>query len=557
MPNGETGLKQLESLKYEFGQRAAELKQGCLQLLESGCLKNGSQVARLHEVLCFMQAWPDDEVIRSAVDAMLDQFSDRRDLKRHAEELANSGIAGTPISFRFYASTARWLVDRWPGHLQIDWDEVENGEALAPYLNLLASYSETPALDATELPLRQWIDRLKGPEETDAAFVIRRLSAVLSDEFLHDQIYDAIDIPLTVSPGTGVPSRTCARRERSPVDYQTTPLIRKRPAVDVEIGRPLGPTRLVSRAEGRRLVDLARSAMVTRLRDLDAFAYADPNDVTILDDGSLQFVIYGVAPPRRFLLETLSGYLILKNGVPISYGAATCLFNSAEIAYTIFDTFRGGESAHIFARTLAVYHQAFGCDTFVIDPYQLGAENDDALKSGAWWFYQKLGFRPREKALQKLMNRELAIMKRKPRHRSSLSVLRRLVSDFLFLTLDEDRDDVMGRLDFANLGLRITDLLGSRFGSGREQGERILAAEAADRLGVRSFRSWSSAERLAWGRWSPLVALLDNLDQWPAADRKDLVKLIRAKGGRQEVEYLRLFNRHGRLRKALVALSNS
>ena len=28
----------------------------------------------------------------------------------------------------------------------------------------------------------------------------------------------------------------------------------------------------------------------------------------------------------------------------------------------------------------------------MIDPYQLGLENDDALKSGAWWFYQKLGF---------------------------------------------------------------------------------------------------------------------------------------------------------------------
>ena len=113
------------------------------------------------------------------------------------------------------------------------------------------------------------------------------------------------------------------------------------------------------------------------------------------------------------------------------------------------------------------------------------------------------------------------------------------------------------RLDFASLGLRITDLLGSRFGSGREQGERILAAEAADRLGVSGFRGWSSAERLAWRRWAPLVALLDNLDRWPAADRKDLVKLIRAKGGRQEVEYLRLFNGHGRLREALVALSNS
>ena len=45
------------------------------------------------------------------------------------------------------------------------------------------------------------------------------------------------------------------------------------------------------------------------------FAYADPYDVRILDDDGLQFVLYGVTPERRFLLETLYGFLVLKNGV--------------------------------------------------------------------------------------------------------------------------------------------------------------------------------------------------------------------------------------------------
>ena len=102
--------------------------------------------------------------------------------------------------------------------------------------------------------------------------------------------------------------------------------------------------------------------------------------------------------------------MILKNGVPISYGAITCLYNSAEVAYTIFDTFRGGESARIYVRTLVMVSHIFGCDTFMIDPYQLGEDNDDALQSGAWWFYQKLGYRPRSKKLLRLMNQELSKM---------------------------------------------------------------------------------------------------------------------------------------------------
>ncbi len=37
----------------------------------------------------------------------------------------------------------------------------------------------------------------------------------------------------------------------------------------------------------------------------------------------------------------------------------------------------------------------FNVDTFTVYPYQLGYGNDEGLKSGAWWFYQKLGFRAR------------------------------------------------------------------------------------------------------------------------------------------------------------------
>jgi hypothetical protein len=490
---------------------------------------------------------------------MLARFDHRRDVKRHADELTNSGIAGTPINFRFYAVTARWLADRWPEQIHIDWEAFENAEAFEPYLNLMASYSELPGLESVVMELPEWINRLKGPHETDAYFVIRRLAVLISNEFLHEYLCDKIDIPLILAPGSGVPSRTLARYDKSPIAYQTTPLVRSRPMVGEEIRRPLKPPELVSLAEGVRLVDLARGAMVTRQRDLDAFAYADAHDVSLLDDdsqnGGLQFVLYGVVPQRRFLLETLYGFLVLKNGVPISYGAATCLFNSAEVAYSILDPFRGVESARIYVRSLAMVHQVFGCDTFMIVPYQLGLENDDAIKSGAWWFYQKLGFRPRDKKLLKLMERETSTMQRRPQHRSSLAVLKQLVTENLYLALNDERDDVVGVLDLANVGLKITDLFANRFGSAREQGETTLAAEVAARLGVANFHGWSAGERLAWRRWSPLVALLNDLDQWPAADQEALVRLVRAKGGRQELDFLRGFDGLGRLRKAVVKMA--
>jgi hypothetical protein len=191
----------------------------------------------------------------------------------------------------------------------------------------------------------------------------------------------------------------------------------------------------------------------------------------------------------------------------------------------------------------------------MIDPYQLGADNQDALKSGAWWFYQKLGFRPRDKKLLRLMERELSLMKRRPEHRSSLAVLEQLAAENVYLNLGKQRDDVVGILDLANVGMRITDLYAKRFGSDRELGETTLADEAARRLGVSSFRGWSAGQKLAWRRWSPLVALLNDLDRWPDADREAMVQLIHAKGGRQEIDYLQRFNDHDRLRKAIRKLA--
>jgi hypothetical protein len=555
MANALLGLKQLESLKFEFGPQAARQKKDCLEVLKSAQFKNAHQIERLHEIFCFMQAWPDDEAIQLAVDTMLAHFDKRRDLKRHADELAGSGIAGTEINFRFYAVTALWLADRWPDQIHIDWEDFENAESFEPLLNLMASYSESPGLDSIQMELPDWIDRLKGPQETDALFVIRRLAVLISNGFLHEHLYDKLDIPLILAPGPGVPSRTLAKRVASPIVYQSTPLVRTRPVVEEEVRRPLKPPELVSRAESARLVDLARGAMATRQRDLDAFAYADAHDVSLVDDNDMQFVLYGVVPERRFLLETLYGFLVLKNGVPISYGAITALFNSAEVAYTIFDTFRGSESAHLYVRALAVVCQVFGCDTFMIDPYQLGLENEDALNSGAWWFYQKLGYRPRDKKLLRLMERELSAMKKRPRHRSSLAVLEQLAAEKVYLALDKHRDDVLGVLDLPNVGLKITDLFASRFGWDREEGERTLAAEAAARLGVAAFDGWSAGEKLAWRRWSPLIALLKDLNRWAADDQKALVQLVRAKGGRQELDYLRGFDGLGRLRQAVVKMA--
>ena len=549
-------LERLERARAGYGGTAEQDKLALLAALERRDLATAAQVLTLHETLCFLRAYPDGPRLLALVERMLGGFAGRRDLRRHRRALADSGIAGTATEYRFYWPTARWLARRWGRQLAIVWNDFAERDRLADLLPLLTLYAETPALDEIDYSPRAWLARLKGPDETDAAFMVRRFEALPLGSFAREKIYDQLDPPLRIAPGPGTPSRTLALHRTAPVAFQTRPLDRGRPDLRRELARPPLSVRAVGRAEGQALIDLARVSMVTRSRDLDAFSWGDPDDVRRVDCGDgLQFAVIGVQPERRLLLEAVYAFLTLKNGVPIGYVLNSALYRSAEIAYNVFETFRGAEAGHVYGRVLATVRHLFGTRSFTIYPYQLGDGNREALESGAWWFYQKLGFQPRDPETRRLMREELRRMRGRPRHRSSIATLARLARTNVYYDSGPARDDIIGVLPLPAAGLAVSRGIAGRFGSDRERAERTLAAEMARLLGVRSQRGWSAGERLAWRRWSPLVAALPEVARWSAADRRDLVGVIRAKGGRRESDFALRFDRHRRLREAVRRLA--
>ena len=191
----------------------------------------------------------------------------------------------------------------------------------------------------------------------------------------------------------------------------------------------------------------------------------------------------------------------------------------------------------------------------MVPPYQLGHDNDEAIDSGAWWFYQKLGFRPRDRRVLALMRAEERRFRTNPRARSSPATLRKLSAEHVFLHAGDERDDVMGLLPLPNVGLCVTDYLAQRFGSERERAERECVAEAERLLGAGPAGDWTDDERGAWGRWAPLVCILPGLADWSAEEKLALVDVVRAKGGRRESEFVLRFDRHAKLRSAIRELA--
>jgi hypothetical protein len=546
-----SALRQLERRKDRFDAASVRIKLQCLRQLARARLASADQVRRLHELLCFMRAYPDSTEVLRAVDSILNGFDRRHDLRAHREALAYSGIAGTTLWFPFFYPTALWLAQRWPDQLVLERADATAGESIASLLPALLTPVEAHGLRESKLPGFAALDAVRG-NDRDAAFLVRRVAAMAADERTREAYYDAINPSCLLLAGPDTPSRTRAKYQAVQPVWQTQPLRRARPDLPSEIRRAPRAMRRASPAEAAALIALAREAMVTRQRDLDAFAYANEHDAWwIEDDGGLAFTLVGMRTERRAVVPAIYGGLMLQNGVPVGYHQCDLTGRSAAVSFNTFETFRGGEAAHTFARLLAMLAHAFGTHSFSIEPYQLGKDNEEGLASGAWWFYAKLGFRPRSRAGRELARQEFDLVAQSPGRRTPPATLVALAAHHLFLDLDRQRPAPL--ITPAAVGLAVARHLTTLAGSDRTAAVAQASAAVQKVCGLQSLDGFSAAERAAWESWAPLLSMLP-IAEWSPAERAALVRLVRSKAGESERDYVRLFAELPRLEAALAQL---
>jgi len=141
MMNPETMLTRLEILRNLCDQKNSDEKLLLLRSLRYRRFTQAEQVKRFHDILCFLRAYPDNIGILEEVEYCLTDFSSRGDLRRFRNELASSGIAGTPVDYRFFYPMAVWLARHWGEYLHIDWPEIDDPEKLMAIIPLLTSFS--------------------------------------------------------------------------------------------------------------------------------------------------------------------------------------------------------------------------------------------------------------------------------------------------------------------------------------------------------------------------------------------------------------------------------
>jgi hypothetical protein len=197
---------------------------------------------------------------------------------------------------------------------------------------------------------------------------------------------------------------------------------------------------------------------------------------------------------------------------------------------------------------VAATRHVFGATSLSVEPYQLGDGNEEGIESGAWWFYYKLGFRPRAAEALRLARFELLRMRSRPAHRSPPRVLRALARHHVFLDLDPGR---RSRLPDTQPTLARGVAALARHGGG-EKAVEALARRALTLTGLDSLAGFSPEERRVWTRWAPLLTSLPGISRWSLAERRGVADVVRAKAARRETDYLARLLAHRRLLRAVA-----
>jgi hypothetical protein len=467
-------------------------------------------------------------------------------------KLWDTGIAGTPVHYAFSYETAVWLTRNTPRTVSIDWDEIEDTSRLDEILEQLMLPVEFDYFDSGSISSQEWLALASGNGKITEFDWLMAQQLNLQNERVQTPMYNEAEVSLTWNLGSTVFSKSRNVMTNGRIAARQDGMRRNPGKAKAEIMRPLDTIRQVSAHNGTRLINVAIASLTVRHRETFHFNYANSLEVHLADVGrGISIAIFGLQPAARYPLECTMGYLILSNGVPIGYGGASALFRQVNTGVNIFDEYRGSEAAWLWVQVMRVYHHLFGCTRFIANPFQFGNENDEALQSGAFWFYYRLGYRPVLAPVRKLAQREAKRMRRDKAYRCGLPVLRRLASCDMHLTLPGARaDELFHERWIETSSLLATRELAAAGGKTRTESERNITAAVSRDLGLRSINRWSKQEQAAFRQIAPIVAAAKPAT-WSRNAKQSMRTLLRAKGSKSEADYAHLLSKHQTFLSAL------
>lgn len=555
-------LHQLEEYRNRFGRGEAARVAELLSRLGKRRFSDTTSLIRFHEALLFVRAFPHGpEVLRRSERLLRDSWKRAEQLEKAGADMDDldplevSGIAGTVMQDTLSFDVMLWLVERVPD-VEMVWDDYSEERAMASVLPRLMPLLEEDGDIEPDIPWQHWLQTAAGRKNRNLQWMVRQFARLPVSEMEKSLLYDSLRIPVRWRLDNQRFSRTRNWRPVRRVFFHREPLV---PRAEVSLARELAKAPPVlhhlSRRQGEAMVNMAREVMLVRYRELYGTTFGDPSSAVRANMGrGVSIYLWNLCPARRLPLRAYVAGFTLKNGVPISYFEATGLCEWLEVGFNTFYTFRGGEVAWIYAQTLRCLVALTGAKCISMYPYQLGDGNEEAIESGAFWFYRKLGFRPGRKNLLKLVEREEERIACDPKHKTSPRTLRRLAAGHVFYELPGSEVGAWDSFSTRKIGMKVNQRMAREFGS-RDRIRESSSKWLSRILGVH-LDSWGPQEWAGFENFAMVLALVPDVRSWSREEKRALLQVIRAKAAANEVRYLQLTQKHHRLRDALRKLGS-
>jgi hypothetical protein len=568
-------LSELEACRYLFGAAQATRVVELLKALDAARFDDSASLIRFHETLLFLRAFPQAPSVVRATERILNNFHKKiealrkpgADLDDDFDTYEFSGIAGTQMEDTLSFDVARWLIRRMPGQVEIAWDNFEPGRELGTTGPRFIPLLEDDANVEADTPWRQWLETAGGKNDKTAAWLIQRFDQLPLPPQQKAELYESLRVPLRWNLKNSAITRTRNVKKARSIFYRDvfchsgSLITRSQVSLADELAkRPPKLTKL-SRQRGEEIIELIREVMLVRYRELYGTTLGDPGSVVQADLGmheagrGVTIHLWNLPPDRRLPLRAYVAGLTLKNGVPINYIEAIGLCEWMEVGFNTFYTFRGGEAGWIYAQVLRCLCHHMGTTCVSVYPYQLGHDNEEAIESGAFWFYRKLGFRPGNPELQKLAEREERKIAADKKYRTPARTLKRLAAGHVFYELPGSEIGAWDKFSTRNIGLQVSRHMARHFDGDAKQ-MRDHSRRALEKILGVTTSSWTPLEQSAFENFALVLTQAPRLGEWTREEKEGLVQIIRAKAKPDEMLYLHLTQRHARLRKALLSLGN-
>jgi hypothetical protein len=541
-----TNLREIASV---FNEGSAEIKKQCLNNCSKIKLSSKKIIEQFHDCLIFLLGYPENEELFMLAQKEMDRLcaSVEKLPKQKKDELERTGIAYTQTQAANSYTLIKWLLKTYPNQVSlhsIDESGIHPKEVLRHSLNEM----EFEFAFSEKLNSIKWLENGAGSKNKKDILIwlINCFEKIEASDLIKDQLFESLKIFISVIPTNKTLSKGFGNFSLHKNYYHTKGLLKRFDEKEI-INKKLPAPKKISDTEKNIIIEKARIALFLLNRETEPIVYCNAEGLLYYElEHGLSIALFSILPGRRLPLESYIGFMMFKNGYPMAYGGGWLFGNRSLLGINIFESFRGGESAFVFSQLLRSYKQSFGANYFEVEPYQFGKNNPEGLKSGAFWFYYRFGFRPIDKDLNNLASKEAEKINNTKGYRTSIETLKRFTNSNLAVNFKHEQFPVNPSV----ISEYISDQIKLKFKGDRSAAEKWCLSQLKSDLGI-EVNKVTKLEKIGINKLGLFIAFCVQTKKLSASEKNKIKEFVLEKG-KSEFKYIEICNSIN-FKKLLVA----